>query len=191
LKNLIINIGKIILKISALTWRFEIIGSTPRKPAIVAFWHGLMLPVWKFFSYKDAAAIVSLSKDGQILSDILESWEIKLIRGSSHRGGKEALEALVESAKNNITLITPDGPRGPNRQFKAGAIVAAQRAEVHLFLCRVEIISKIILKKSWDKFQIPFPFSKIILNFSDKILIEKSADRNQIDSLLKELSERL
>jgi len=66
------NVGIwLILQISK-TWRITTQGNIPQPPAIIAFWHGYMLPVWKYFSDKNPSALISQSKDGEILAAILE-----------------------------------------------------------------------------------------------------------------------
>lgn len=183
--------GIFLVRLISMTWRYKIIGDTPEKPSIIAFWHGLMLPVWKFFSRYNPTAVVSLSKDGEVLSDILEKWNYKLIRGSSSKGGKEVLESIVEQAHDGLTLITPDGPQGPIYEFKAGSVIASQRSGVPLILCGVNIKSKFTFKKSWDRFELPCPFSKIILNFSAPLNIDKEIVKDEIDKLLKDCGNKL
>jgi len=185
------RLGISLVGLISKTWRYEIIGSIPEIPAIIAFWHGFMLPVWKFFSKYNPTAVVSLSKDGEVLSEILENWNYKLIRGSSSKGGKEVLESIVEGAIDGYTLITPDGPQGPIYVFKPGAVIASQRSGVPLELCGVKIKSKFKFKKSWDMFELPCPFSKIILNFSEPIKINKESDKDEIDKLLKVCESKL
>ena len=185
------RIGIFLVNLISKTWRYDIIGNIPDKPAIIAFWHGLMLPVWKYFSKYIPTAVVSLSKDGEALSNLLEKWRYKLIRGSSSKGGKEVLESLIDIAGNNFTLITPDGPQGPKYEFKAGAVIASQRSGVPLVLCGVEIKSKKLFKKSWDKFEFPCPFSKINLNFSEPLIIDKELNKEEIDKLLKKCEIKL
>jgi len=164
------------------TWRFEIQGVIPRSPAVIAFWHGYMLPVWKYFSDKNPSAMISQSKDGEILAAILEKWNYKLARGSSSMGGKEALEKLVEFSKSSYALITPDGPRGPRGKMKAGAVIAAQLSGSPLVLCKVIIKTKYVFNKSWDKFELPLPFSKIQLLFLEPEYIEYNSTRDVISS---------
>ncbi|MBK9184626.1 MAG: DUF374 domain-containing protein [Ignavibacteria bacterium] len=60
-----------------------------------------------------SVALVSPSTDGAILADLLTDWGYTVVKGSSSRGGKEALQIMVEQAANSVVLITPDGPRGP------------------------------------------------------------------------------
>ena len=173
------------------TWRISIHGEMPQAPCVVAFWHGGMLPVWKVFKKKNAIGVTSLSKDGDMLATLLKMWGFSLIRGSSSKGGSKVLQEMVEAARNSFVLITPDGPRGPRFEMKAGAVIAAQRANISLVLCGVEIHSKKILLKSWDLFQIPLPFSKIELGFSEKIFVSENASREEIEGLLKECERKL
>ena len=173
-----------LMNLISKTWRFEIHGDYPSERGIVAFWHGYMLPVWKFFSKYNPTAIVSQSKDGEILSTILSDWGYNLARGSSSKGGKDALDLIVEKAKSNLVLITPDGPRGPYKEFKSGAVVAAMRSKSNLYLCKVEIKHKYIFKKSWDKFEFPLPFTKIRLNLNNPIRINEDLSRDEVNGII-------
>ncbi len=175
----------LLISFIASTWNIKIIGNVPNKPAIIAFWHGLMLPVWKYFSLFEPTAIVSPSKDGELLAQLLKKWNYKLIRGSSDKKSKETMNRLVDLAKNELVLITPDGPRGPTHKFKAGAVVSAMRANVALCLCTVQIKWKIIIRKSWDNFTFPLPFSTITLKISSPIFISQDTSRIEIDNLIK------
>ncbi len=173
------------------TWKFESERSEIQTPAIVAFWHGEMLPVWKFFSAYEPTAIVSQSKDGEILSRLLKKWNYKLIRGSSSQGGSDALSQLTESAKENLTLITPDGPRGPLHKFKPGAIVAAKRSGSPVYLCETKISGYKEFGKSWDNFKLPLPFAKIKINISKPIFVDSKANEKEISNIIKKSEEAL
>ncbi|GAB1429322.1 hypothetical protein MASR2M18_01530 [Ignavibacteria bacterium] len=151
-----------LLRAVAATWRIRLCGTTPSGTCVIAFWHGAMLPVWKFFSKSGAAAVVSRSRDGDILSALLAAWNYRLIRGSSSSGGRETLAAMTEAAATGKVLITPDGPRGPKCTAKAGAVLAAQRSATKLVCCRV-VISRKILLNSWDSFAVPYPFARITI----------------------------
>lgn len=189
--NLLIKIFILLVKIIASSWQIKTKGDIPSNPSIVVFWHGYMMPVWKYFAKKNALALVSKSKDGEILSNLLEKWKIKLIRGSSKKEGKQALENLISIANQHIVLITPDGPQGPAQEMKAGAFVAAARTELALYLCCVSIKSAFIFNKSWDNFRFPLPFTKITLNFSEKILINPNSNREEIDNIIQNSENKL
>lgn len=185
------RIAVFLLSLLSFTWRIKITGYIPKEPGIVAFWHGLMLPVWKFFSKYGSTAVVSLSKDGEILSTLLKKWNYSLIRGSSKKGGKEALNNIVSEDKNRFILITPDGPQGPACKFKPGAVVAAQRRQSPLYLCSVKITYYKQFSKSWDKFLLPLPFATIILDLSNPIIIDAEANRTKIDMIIAQAEQWL
>ena len=81
---------------------------------VAAFWHGTMLLPWYLFRKKDTVALISKSKDGDLLARLLKHWDYSVIRGSSSEGGEVALGIMVDYAKNESSIaITPDGPRAP------------------------------------------------------------------------------
>ena len=178
------RIGIELINLISKTWRINCSGDIPKSPAVVAFWHGDMLPVWKFMSKYAPTGLVSPSKDGEILAQTLKKWNYRLVRGSSHQSPKEALRMICHEAAKGLVLITPDGPRGPRRKFKAGAVVAAKESGNPLYLCGVKILSKKVFPKSWDKFVFPLPFSSIQLEFSNPIFIEKDANRDAVNAVM-------
>ncbi|MGA2298277.1 MAG: DUF374 domain-containing protein [FCB group bacterium] len=181
----------IFIRMIASTWQYKIIGKVPEKNSIIVFWHGLMLPVWKYFSEKKAIAVVSVSKDGEILASLLKKWHYSLVRGSSGIGGKVVMNEITELSRNNLVLITPDGPKGPVYKFKPGAVVAAHRSGSAIVLCNVGIKGKFSSKKSWDNFSIPTPFAKIELHFSDEIFVPAESEKDGIDIIIKNLEQQL
>lgn len=185
-----IKLAIILIRLISRTWRIWV-ANPPSPNAVIAFWHGEMLPVWRFFAFKNASAVVSQSKDGEILSSLLKKWKYKLYRGSSSKGGSVILNKICTEFDNDYLLITPDGPRGPAKKFKAGAAVICQRKQIPLVLCSVKIHSKNQFNKSWDSFQFPLPFSKIDITFSDKINIPREATREDITQLINEFEGRM
>lgn len=179
-----------LLNFISKTWRINVIGKSP-KHGIVVFWHGKMLPGWYNLRKQKPVAVVSQSKDGEILSVLLERWSYSLIRGSSSKGGKEVLNSIVKNAKNQLVLMTPDGPRGPAKELKAGAIIASQRAKVPLTLCGISIKNKLIFRNSWDNFEFPLPFTKIIVKYSNSYYIEESENRNLTEQKIKDIEQLL
>lgn len=158
---------------------------------IAAFWHGKMLIPWYIFRNKKIAAIVSQSKDGEILSRLLKSWNYELIRGSSNIGGKEALEMMQSKMEENFSIaITPDGPTGPANRMKAGAVVLAKKTGNPLFLIGVSY-KKIKQFNSWDKFQLPLPFSAVEIVISDPIYIEAYLSYEETSEKILEIETKL
>jgi lysophospholipid acyltransferase (LPLAT)-like uncharacterized protein len=183
--------GLYLLQLISRTWRISSNIELTDSNAIIAFWHGDMLPVWNYFSKNNPTGVVSTSQDGEILSTLLDSWGYKLIRGSSSKNGSEVLSEICDKLKNGVVLITPDGPRGPIHNFKAGALVAAWRTSQPLILCKVEMDSFKQFNRSWDKFRVPLPFTKIRLTLSDKIIIPQDSNREEINRRIVDCEEWL
>ncbi|MDD6055524.1 MAG: lysophospholipid acyltransferase family protein [Helicobacter sp.] len=131
----------------------------------VAFWHGelLLQPYLANSFLKNQKAFVLISKhfDGEIISKVMEYFNIGSIRGSSYKGGIRALlEAIKVIESKNIVAITPDGPRGPYHSIADGIILLAQKTNTKIVISRV-ICRNALEFKSWDRFKIPKPFSKV------------------------------
>jgi lysophospholipid acyltransferase (LPLAT)-like uncharacterized protein len=151
---------------------------------VVAFWHGKMAVGWYIHRNMNCSALVSKSKDGDLLANILKRWNYKIVRGSSHIGGSEALEMLLELINQNYSLaITPDGPTGPANKMKAGAVISAKKSNVPLILAGISCNKKIVFQ-SWDKFELPLPFSKVTVKYSDAITIDKNLSYEETSGVI-------
>jgi lysophospholipid acyltransferase (LPLAT)-like uncharacterized protein len=156
-----------------------------RQNYVVAFWHGTMLLPWYLHRNKNFAALISKSKDGDLLGKILKRWNYTVIRGSSSVGGDVALSIMVDYAKNNNSIaITPDGPRGPAFKLKAGAVITAKKSGLPLVLLGVCFKNKKFLK-SWDSFQVPIFFTKANAIFSDPIFIDNKLSYDDTSMMIE------
>jgi lysophospholipid acyltransferase (LPLAT)-like uncharacterized protein len=150
-----------------------------------------MLLPWYLHSSNDFAGLTSQSKDGDLLVKILKKWRYKVIRGSSNAGGDEALDIMVENAKNKYSIaITPDGPRGPKNKFKAGAVITAKKANIPVVLAGVGFKRKKILK-NWDQFEIPYFFSETKIVYSDPIYVNNNLTYEETSSVILKCEEKL
>ena len=165
-----------------------------KKPSVIAFWHGSMLLGWFLHRPRKnfrVAALVSQSEDGEILSATLKRWGYTMIRGSSHVGGKEAMQLMVDAiAEGNSLCITPDGPTGPRHEMKMGAVRAAQRANVPLFLVGIAVKQKSNLN-SWDRFEIPMPFANVSVWYSDPIAVPQELRDEALVNFLRSTQTQL
>ncbi len=160
-------------------------------PVIHIFWHRhIFFTIYKFRNV-GAQPLVSLSKDGELVSNVAEEFGMNPVRGSSSKGGARAFLELTHSIKKNKSeiLITADGPKGPPEKIKDGTILLAQKTNsvivpISWYANRVKIF-----EKSWDKFLVPLPFSKIYFSFGNPFYINK--DKNDITELKKELENEL
>jgi lysophospholipid acyltransferase (LPLAT)-like uncharacterized protein len=162
------------LRLIAATIRFRIndpygfMAQTDCRQAIYCIWHNrLALCMKLYFTFgrrrhqaAGLAGMVSASKDGAFLAAILERFGVQPVRGSSSRRGPQALLELTTWAERGYDLaITPDGPRGPRYVVQDGAMALAQITGLPLVPASYHLRWKIQLK-SWDRFQIPLPFSR-------------------------------
>lgn len=158
---------------------------------VLAFWHSTMLLPWYVHRNQNFAALTSLSKDGDLLARQLKSWNYKVVRGSSSKGGDVALGIMVDLAKNNYSVaITPDGPRGPVRKFKAGAVITAKRSGIPLVLAGVGFYKKRKLK-SWDSFEVPKFFSRAKIVYSEPIFANSDLSYEETSELIKKCEQML
>ncbi len=161
------------------------------KNFIIAFWHSTMLLPWYLHRGDKVAALISKSKDGDLLSKVLNKWNYHVIRGSSSSGGEAALRTMIDYAINNYTIaITPDGPRGPEKVMKAGAVITAQKSGLPLVLAGVSFKKKRELK-SWDKFQVPSFFSKATVVYSEPLYLDKNLNHDSTSEMINICEERL
>ncbi len=158
---------------------------------ISAFWHGRMLIPWYVNRKYKIAALVSKSKDGEILTRLLKNWNYNVVRGSSHIGGKEALNIMEKTIDEGYSFaITPDGPTGPPYKMKAGAVVLAHRKSIPLLLLGTASNRNFVFN-SWDKFQVPKPFSKVSVVYSEPIYVREDSSREEINKLIEECEIKL
>jgi lysophospholipid acyltransferase (LPLAT)-like uncharacterized protein len=160
--------------------------------SVFIFWHSKMLIGWWILRNKKLGALVSKSKDGEILSSILNKWNYKVVRGSSSKAGKEALHEIINFAKTgNSVVLTPDGPRGPAGYIKNGALVISYECQIPIIPVKIFNYNKKILFKSWDKFEIPFPFSKCQVHFGKKHYYKQYLYNNELDEFKQSMSNEM
>jgi hypothetical protein len=146
---------------------------------IGAIWHQRFLGALRYaekFRRYSPAIMISQSRDGEWIAQFISRIGFRPIRGSSSRGGKEALAAMVEDmALHQLAIHAVDGPQGPKGGVKAGLIRMAQLARVPIFPVFISVERAWILH-SWDRFLIPKPFSRILVRFAGPIPVPEVLD---------------
>jgi lysophospholipid acyltransferase (LPLAT)-like uncharacterized protein len=133
------------------------------------------------------AAMISASKDGGLLAEVLKKFHVQAVRGSSSRRGRQALlESTTWLEKNYHIAITPDGPRGPMYQVQDGVISLAQVSGAPIVPVSAAIHGKICLR-SWDRFQIPLPFAKCELRFGEAVFVPREISDEEKEKLREKL----
>ena len=167
----LIAFGFRLLQLWARTLRYEIedragiVGKPIAENYIGALWHNrlLLFPfvLRRFFFNRHGAALISASRDGELLADAIKRFGFDVVRGSSSRLGASAILQLTDVlASGHDVVITPDGPRGPAYELGAGIIFLAQKSGAAVLPVNMEYSSCCRIK-SWDRFIIPRPFSKV------------------------------
>ena len=171
----------------------------PVGQAIYCIWHNrLALSMSAYKSYIQArtearglASLVSASKDGGLLAGILECFGVQPVRGSTSRRGPQALLELTTWAERGYDLsITPDGPRGPCYVVQEGVMSLAQVTGLPIVPFSFNARWKIKLK-SWDRFQIPLPFSRCEMILEKPIRVPRDASDAERETLRLELQNAL
>jgi len=176
----------------------------PPGPSIYCVWHNrLALCLVACYGYikkrnrtAGLAAMVSASRDGGFLTGVLECFGVQPVRGSSSRRGPQALRELTTWARKGYDLaITPDGPRGPCYVVQDGVISLAQLTGLPIVPVGYHLGWK-YCPKSWDRFQIPLPFSRCEIYYEKPIYVPRDNSpavretfRLQLENALKSISE--
>ena len=168
-------------------------------PAIYCVWHNrLALCMVAYYGYvrkhtqtPGMAAMVSASKDGGFLASILECFGVQPVRGSSSRRGHQALLELTTWAERGYDLaITPDGPRGPCYVVQDGVMSLAQLTGLPIVPVSYHLSWK-IRPQSWDRFQIPVPFSRCEMVLEKPVRVPREASEAERESLRQQLERTL
>ncbi len=143
----------------------------PAEPAIAILWHNRLLLAPELYRRhlpeRKLAGLISASSDGAWLAGFFEQLGIKPIRGSRHGRGMQAFRELLKVSRAGYDIgITPDGSRGPMYDMKAGAATLALRGGAPILLLSYNYTRAWRLK-SWDRFYIPVPFSRINVRVDD------------------------
>jgi lysophospholipid acyltransferase (LPLAT)-like uncharacterized protein len=141
------------------------------QPYILSLWHGRILPLMLFFRRRGLVVITSENFDGEWIARILTRFGYGTARGSSSRNARAALRQMIRDVRaGRSTAFTLDGPRGPARVAKPGAAWLASASGAPLLPCHAEATHSWELH-SWDRTQIPRPFSRVALVIGEPITV--------------------
>ncbi len=134
-------------------------------PAVVILWHNRLFaaPIFylRYFQKRRLATLISASQDGAWLAGFLQKLKMRPVRGSRYKRGTQAVRDLIRANREGFDIgVTPDGSRGPMYDMKAGAMAVALKTGAPIILLSFNHSGAWQLK-SWDRFYIPHPFSRI------------------------------
>ncbi|SDN27991.1 hypothetical protein SAMN04488516_101266 [Desulfonauticus submarinus] len=143
------------------------------QPVLFGIWHGELFPLCYLHRNQNIRVLVSPSRDGEIIANVLLKLGYTLARGSSNKTGVKALISMLKKFRQDPRdmVITLDGPTGPRHKIKDGILFLAYKLELPIIPVRV-CISKKFVFNSWDKFELPYPFAKCEVKYGKPILVK-------------------
>jgi lysophospholipid acyltransferase (LPLAT)-like uncharacterized protein len=162
-----------------------------RAPLIYAMWHGRLLLLPYLYGHRGARTLTSRSRDGELVANWIRRFGLDPVRGSSSRGGGEALRVLTRALRSgHEVVVVPDGPRGPREVLKLGVIALARLSGAPIVPVAVGASREWRLR-SWDEFRIPRPFARCVVRFGEPIHVSRAADRAGEEAARKEVEAAL
>lgn len=159
------------LRVTVLHPEVQLAWLSPGKQALGVLWHQNFLFYAWYFRQRGYLVLSSRSRDGEIMVRVMRPLGYRHVRGSSSRGGAEAMHELVQRVRRGLTAaIIADGPRGPARVAKTGIVIAARHTGLPVipggaYCCRAKRL------RSWDRTALPLPFSRVVLSFGGPIRV--------------------
>ncbi len=184
-KKLILSFGPWIcwlyIQTVGITSRIRCVGHAERdrlkregKPFLYAFWHGRQFFLAYLGKEENLRVLISKSRDGEMIARTVARFGIEAVRGSSSKGGASALAQMLKTLQSQTKLgITPDGPRGPDREVHPGVLHLSQKTGYPIIPVSFDARRKKVFK-SWDSFILPYPLNDIVVTFGAPVFIAES-----------------
>ena len=169
------------------------------RPFLLAAWHNRILVLPPLFQrlrpkkQRPISVLTSASRDGGLLAAVVARFGVGAVRGSTSRRGAAAVLQLANMLEaGSDIIITPDGPRGPRYTLGPGIVFLAQKTGLPVMRVHVEY-SRFWELRSWDRFRIPKPFSRVVITLPPAEVVEEASDdtgfqqaRTRLEQLLRE-----
>jgi lysophospholipid acyltransferase (LPLAT)-like uncharacterized protein len=183
----IAGLGYPVVRALCSTWKWKVSGAEHVEAVakaghhpILALWHGRILAATPYFARRGIVAMASENFDGEWIARVLGKFGYGAARGSTSRGGPTALRQLVKEVKANGVAFTLDGPRGPAEVVQPGAVWLAKVTGNPLLPFHSEAASSWTLN-SWDRSQIPKPFTTVAMVIGKPIYVPRDAGESALN----------
>jgi lysophospholipid acyltransferase (LPLAT)-like uncharacterized protein len=196
---LISTVAAAVVRVIGVTLRPDVLGwqhidavHAAGRRCIYSFWHrSIFLCMWRSMD-SSVIAMTSPNFDGQLLARTLERLGIGTTPGSSSRGGLRGLAILAKKlAQDHDAAWAADGPRGPRYVAKPGPVLLARRTGFPIVCSHCFAEHGHTFEKSWDRFQVPRPFSRVVVVVAPPIAVAADADAAEIERKHAELQKTL
>ncbi len=191
-------LGAAVIRVLASTWRFDVRGREHidearrmGKQIVFAFWHGRLLPLAYLHRGENAHVLASEHHDGELLGRTIRYLGFGHVRGSSTRGGTKAILGLADAWRAGFDVaLTVDGPRGPRFEVKPGVIEVAKVTGGAIIPVTTASRRHRVFD-SWDAFQLPAPFTRVLVAYGPPLRVPADADREAQEATRRELEASL
>jgi lysophospholipid acyltransferase (LPLAT)-like uncharacterized protein len=181
------RLGALCLRALGATWRTRRIGDEHAAACratgaafVYSFWHAQLLPLAYLKRNRGVVILVSLSRDGEYITQVIERMGYGTVRGSTTRGGFRSLVEAAQLGRAGRTLgFTPDGPRGPRHRVQPGILLCAQRAGIPILPIAASAWPRRRLA-SWDRFLIPAPFARVVVVQGEPLRVPADLDATEL-----------
>ncbi len=160
-------------------------------PVIYVVWHGRVLLLPRLYGRRRCRVLTSRSRDGELVARWMSRFGLVPVRGSSSRGGGDALRRLARVLRDGgEVVVVPDGPKGPREVLKGGVITLARLSGAPIVPMAVGASREWRLR-SWDEFRVPKLFARCVVRFGEPIRVPADADRAAEEAARKEVEAAL
>lgn len=165
---------------------------------IIALWHNRVFVPCYVYRYVlkgkkvQMSMLTSASKDGALLATVAKDYGMRAVRGSSRRRGVAGFMDMLRELKDGCSMcITPDGPKGPIYKCHPGVIKLASVSGLPIVPARISYSSYWRIKKAWDGFVIPKPFSRVVVHLAKCIEVPADLTPEQQQEYCEKLNQVL
>ena len=175
----------------AIHLNLEAIDSLPEN-YILSCWHDNIYYSCWLLKNRKYGSMISSSRDGELISRVMEHFAFIPIRGSSSTGGSKALRAIIKYLKGPLpAAITPDGPKGPKYKVQSGVIMIAKMTGVPIVPWGYEAIDQYVVRNSWDNHKIPKPFTIAVSSFGSPFYVPPKLTAEEMQEYIKKLEQKM
>lgn len=198
-KKLIPYLLYLVYRILQTTWRIRVHESTDvqtmvrdKESFVIAHWHGDELGILHLLKPYHVACIISTSKDGDIMNKAVQLLGGETVRGSSTRGGSQALRGIIRLKKRGRRhSVAVDGPKGPIYEVKPGVLQISKMTQLPIVPISFEASKVHVFKKSWNQSRLPLPFAKVTIFWGEPMSAVKRDQDAKSSFLAAELKQRI
>ncbi len=190
-------LARMLVRMIGLTLQIRILGSDELKNArtdsssgqvAFAFWHGHQFPLVNHWRRKKHAVLTSLSRDGSLQTLILDGFGFHCIRGSASHGAVRGLIGIIRAMKaGHDAVFAVDGPQGPYHEVKPGVLYVGMKTGAAIVPLGIAVRKARIFEKAWDRYILPYPFTKVIILHGAGMIIPPETDTEKLDQMAENL----